>query len=76
MTEWIQWAEKLQAPGLIVSAGLNVMLYLLLVRVLKMLVDRDASLTQFATEMNESGKTLAKLAALLDLVCAKWLGGK
>jgi hypothetical protein len=68
MSEWIPLLEKLQTPALIMSAFVIWLLY-------SLLKQKDEMFKELSGEVNESGKTLAKMAALMDLVCAKWLGG-
>ena len=67
MQELLTWVEKLQTPGLILAACVIWWLFQLLQRQ----IEANDKLT---VEVSENGKTLAKLAALMDLVCAKWLG--
>lgn len=68
MTEWFSLLEKMQSPALILASFVIFILY-------KLLRAKDELFNNLASEVNETGKSLAKIAALLDLVCAKWLGG-
>jgi hypothetical protein len=68
VTEILKLLDKLQTPGLIL-AGLTIWL------LFKALAQAHKSLDNLSVEISESGKTTAKMAALLDLVCNRLISG-
>jgi hypothetical protein len=69
----VDWVEKLQVPGLILAGAVIYGLFRLLER-------RDELLNRLAVEvsgeLSSHGKTLERVAAILDLLCRKAKAGR
>lgn len=64
----LQWLKILEIPALMVAALCIWVLY-------SLLKSRDEIHARLAVEMAENSKAMARLAALLDVICTKLLGG-
>jgi hypothetical protein len=68
MTDLLKLLETLQTPALILSGFVIWMLF-------TALKESHKAFGSLAEEISEGGKTTAKMAALLDLVCNHLIGG-
>ncbi len=64
----MEWIKVLEIPALMVAGLCIWALYQLLIK-------REDTQARLALEMSENTKIIARLAALLDIVCSRIIGG-